>query len=306
MTQESWRSGSDVPAAPILELLRRSTAADGVAALSGHVLDALGRGAVTVALNRSADVISGVAVALAADPAEVVVDPQHRRQGIGAGLVRAAIDRQGAVWAYGNLPAAAATAASLGLVPVRELLQMRAEFPADGAIALPGAESATVPDGVRIRTFVPGQDEDSFLGVNGRAFAWHPEQGRLDLAGLQSEMEQDWFDPAGFFLAVSGTGPAERVLGFHWTKVHQPDSGAPDAEPIGEIYVLGVDPLSEIRGLGGPLTGVGLEHLRQQGLRTVMLYVEGDNDRAVRLYERFGFRTSVSNVVYARSAAGTP
>ena len=306
MTQAGWRSGPDVPATPILDLLHRATAADGVAALSGHVLDALGRGEVAGALSRSAGAITGVAVALAGDPAEVVVDPQCRRQGIGTQLVTAAVDRQGAVWAYGNLPPAAATAAKLGLLRVRELLQMRSEFAAVGAAALLGAASTPLPDGVRIRTFVPGRDEAAFLEVNGRAFAWHPEQGRLDLSGLRAEMEQDWFDPAGFFLAVSGSGETERVLGFHWTKVHRPESGAVNAEPIGEIYVLGVDPLSEIRGLGGPLTRAGLEHLRQQGLRTVMLYVEGDNDRAVRLYERFGFRTSVSNVVYARSAAGTP
>ncbi len=88
---------------------------------------------------------------------------------------------------------------------------------------------------MRLRTFVPGQDEEAFLAVNARAFAWHPEQGRLDLAGLRGEMAQEWFDPAGFFLAVTtGDGP-EQVLGFHWTKVHptdpnpgQPDPGHPD------------------------------------------------------------------------------
>jgi ribosomal protein S18 acetylase RimI-like enzyme len=36
-----------------------------------------------------------------------------------------------------------------------------------------------------------------------------------------------------------------------------------------------------------------------------MLYVEGDNDRAIRLYERFGFRTAVTNAVYARPASHT-
>ena len=36
-----------------------------------------------------------------------------------------------------------------------------------------------------------------------------------------------------------------------------------------------------------------------------MLYVEGDNNRAIALYERFGFRTFLTNAVYARPAADT-
>ncbi len=77
------------------------------------------------------------------------------------------------------------------------------------------------------------------------------------------------------------------------------------AEPIGEIYVLGVDPAAGIRGLGTPLTAVGLDYLAGRGLDTVMLFVEGDNDRARRLYERFGFSTFLTNAVYSRSAAPT-
>ena len=99
---------------------------------------------------------------------------------------------------------------------------------------------------------------------------------------------------------------ATPVLGFHWTKIHH-DDPTPGPEgpstPLGEVYVIGVDPAAGIRGLGAPLTTAGLDHLRTRGVRTVMLYVEGDNDRALRLYERFGFRVHVTNTVYARPAA---
>jgi len=205
------------------------------------------------------------------------------------------------VWAYGDLPGAAAVADRLGLVRGRVLLQMRRTTTPGQDVPPP---EYRLPPGVRLRTFVPGQDEEAFLAVNARAFAWHPEQGRLDLAGLQGEMAQEWFDPAGFFLAVTTDDEPERVLGFHWTKVHpaDPNPGRDGAAgPIGEIYVLGVDPEAGIRGLGTPLTEIGLDHLRRRGLETVMLYVEGDNDRARRLYERFGFTTFLSNVVYARA-----
>ncbi len=154
---------------------------------------------------------------------------------------------------------------------------------------------APPPNGVQLRAFEPGHDERQFLAVNARAFEWHPEQGRLDLAGLQAEMAQPWFDPAGFILAVD---ERDVVLGFHWTKVH---SDGP--VPLGEVYVLGVDPLAAlhgepIRGLGGPLLAAGLAHLAGAGLETVLLYVEGDNARALKLYRRLGFDTFSTDVVY--------
>ena len=333
-----WRHGS-APVTQIRESLARSTAVDGVAALSGHVLVALDGGSawwlpltgtappdvgppagtassvpptgtvpsVTAGADipgpDSADALVGVAVAVGDDPAEVVVAPVARGRGHGSALVRAAVDRQGAVWAHGDLPAARAVAGSLGLRRGRVLLQLRRSLDDSSAWRAVG-----LPAGVRLRTFVPGQDEQAFLDVNARAFAWHPEQGRLDLPGLREEMAEDWFDPAGFFLAVADVEPGGelgrtggRVLGFHWTKVHREDPTPGqhgDRGPVGEVYVLGVDPESGMRGLGGPLTAIGLDHLARQGLHTVMLYVEGDNERALRLYRRFGFTTQLTSAVY--------
>ena len=123
------------------------------------------------------------------------------------------LDGGSAVWAHGDLPAAKALAVRYQLRVSRELVQMRRPT----ADPLPAPE---LPDGVRIRTFVPGVDDASFLAVNARAFSWHPEQGRLDQAGLDREMAQDWFDPTGFFLAVDAD---DRLLGYHWTKVHDHD-----------------------------------------------------------------------------------
>src|SRR6202035_5571677 len=117
-----------------------------------------------------------------------------------------------------------------GLARIRALFQLRMSL-----AAVPGT-GPVFPAGVTVRTFVPGKDEAAWLAVNQRAFAHHPEQGSWTMEDLRLREAEPWFDPEGFFLAERDG----RLVGFHWTKVHQPEAGA-DA-PIGEVYVVGVDP----------------------------------------------------------------
>lgn len=218
--------------------------------------------------------------------AEVVVHPAHRRHGTGSALLDAAgalVREHGgdgvAVWAHGDLPAARAVAAARGLPVVRELWQMALD-----PVVVPDAPP--LPDGVVVRAFEPGHDEDAWVRVNARAFAAHPEQGRLTRADLEDREAEPWFDPAGFLLAVRD----DRLLAFGWTKVADPDEG--------EVYALGVDPDAQGQRLGPALTARMLAHLAGRGVRRVVLYTEGDNHAAIRVYRAAGFERSAVDVVY--------
>lgn len=230
--------------------------------------------------------------------AEVVVHPESRNRGIGHALATAALevakeaDPHGhlRVWSHGDHPAAAALARSLGFTRVRVLHQLRRSL-------LTPVPAPVFPEGVTLRAFRPGEDDQAWLAVNARAFADHPEQGRWTLDDLRLRQAESWFDPAGFLLAVRGAdgapeaGRGERVLGFHWTKVHSP--------ALGEVYVLGVDPDAHGLGLGSALTLAGLRYLRGLGLTDAMLYVDGSNTAAMGLYAGLGFTAWSSDAQYS-------
>jgi mycothiol synthase len=301
--------------AEVIRVVDAATEIDGVRPLSEHVMLHLRYGGDTDDRNLVA-LLDGVVVGYAhldatdlveGASAELVVDPAARGRGIGRALVAALIRNAGdrlRLWAHGEHPAAQRLAEGMGFSRIRALWQMRR------SLFAPLPEFA-LPPGVVLRTFRPGIDDAAWLALNAAAFADHPEQGRWTLEDLHQRMAELWFDPAGFLLAERPDQQG-RLVGFHWTKVHGdsgPAHGAESAhghEPIGEVYVVGVDEGERGSGLGRALTIAGLQHLRSRGLASAMLYVDEENEAAIRLYTKLGFTHWDTDVMYRYPAQPIP
>ncbi len=297
---------TDTQRQQVRDLQVRAAAADGVGALSEQTLLHLasGPGRVRHLLSYAAEQLTGYAQLEGTDDAdasgELVVDPGARRAGVGTALAQAALGvaPRARLWSHGRLPGAVALAERLGLTAVRELHKMARPL---GEADLDPAASA-LPDGFTARPFEPGRDERAWLATNAAAFAHHPEQGRLTLSDLQERMALPWFDAAGFILVVAD-GQPDDVAAFHWTKVDAEETSSLDpTRPPGEVYVVGVHPAYQGRGLGRPVTALGLAHLASLGLPEVVLYVDGDNQAAIRTYTGLGFASIMVDVMYSRAS----
>ncbi|MDO5724373.1 MAG: mycothiol synthase [Flaviflexus sp.] len=208
---------------------------------------------------------------------ELAVHPERRGEGFGRMLAEQAVQiaRPLRLWAHGNLEQAQGLAASLGLEPMRELVQMRSgEDIPDLA-----EETARIEElGVRLATYPAAECEDpqELVALNARAFAEHPEQGAMTAADIAAR---------GGTITLARSG--ERLVGFLWIQEEPP-----------ELYVLGVDPDFQGRGLGSRLTRLAQAQL---GVPAT-LFVEGDNGPALSAYERAGFVRIRTDIQYEAPA----
>ncbi|WP_314149255.1 mycothiol synthase [uncultured Leifsonia sp.] len=232
------------------------------------------------------------AAALGAGALDLVVAPAARRRGVGRQALSALLEEvpRGPLtaWSHGDHPGARRLASRFGFTAARTLLGM--------AMTLDGATGrAAPPHGFSLDRFRPGRDDAEWVALNQRTFASHPEQGAMTAADLHERMAEPWFDADDFLVLRDPDG---RMVGYDWLKA--------EGARTGEVYVLGVDPAFSGRGLGRVLLMAGLARLRERGLATATLYVEGDNEAALWLYRSAGFGVSSTDVQYRRSSPVYP
>jgi mycothiol synthase len=264
--------------------LDASTSHDGFPALSDHLMLELEQHGPDFVALQAYDDESGSFVGYAqlarannSTAVELVIYPTRRDefQQLAPQLLRAALDVVAAVgggtvywWVHHPGDEIEAVAEEVGLRLARRLMQMRRP--------LPITETTTV----ETRAFVVGQDEAEWVRINNAAFHDHPEQGGWTIESLQQREAEPWFDASGFLLHERDG----KLAAFCWTKIHHDE-----VPPMGEIYVIAVDPPFHGLGLGKALTIAGLENIAARGLTIGMLYVDAANTPAFSLYERLGF-----------------
>ncbi len=288
-------------------LIADAHAADGASPVSDQALVAVTQGSRELALYAQAPLDDRIVAAgiLGEGELDLVVRPDERGRGVGTAALAellsvadtAAAPTPILAWAHGDNPAADALLTHAGFSPVRSLYRMAldpARLPGDGRDPL----AASVPPGFSLHTFEASRDAAAWVRVNAAAFADHPEQGRITESDFALMRDADWFDPSDLFLLVDARGEA---VGYTWVKTVRADTGHVETE----LYALGVDPAHAGLGLGRLLLDVTLARMAAHAPAQVTLYVDGDNTRAVGLYESVGFTIDSRSRQWSRATAAS-
>ena len=290
----------------VLDLIQRSAIFDNSPPIAEHILLHLRHGGdksdshlvveekskvIGYAHLDQTDLVAGPSV-------ELVVDPDHRSFGIGKQLLSKAVEICGQnlrLWVHGENEAAAALANSFNFEKIRAVLQMQKQL--TDIEKLPEIDPKII-----IRSFLPGLDSNDWLSLNNKVFKDHPEQSDWQLSDLNHRLGEEWFDEKGFFIASLNN----QMIGATWTKIHgalnHDHGGSHDHPAMGEIYITAVDPQYVGMGLGKALTITALNYLKYQGLNDVMLYVDFNNSKALKLYNQLGFTESGKDILYRLKA----
>ncbi len=152
------------------------------------------------------------------------------------------------------------------------------------------------PDGITLRTFVPGQDERITVKADRDSFRDHwgyvERPFEEELKQFKHFMSKHDFDPTLWLLAMDG----DRVAGIC---LNEPCSQ--DDRDMGWVSSLGVRREYRRRGLGQSFLQYSFADFYRRGKRKVGLGVDATNlTGALRLYERAGMHVARVNSIFEK------
>jgi mycothiol synthase len=161
-----------------------------------------------------------------------------------------------------------------GYTQIRRFWRMQREF---GGAPPP---SPSWPEGIVLRSFVPGRDERGVFDTVEDAFRDHWGHSERDFEGWIRQTKRIDFDPGLWFLALEGEEVAGVALCWDWGE-------------MGWVRTLGVRRPWRRRGLGLALLYHAFGEFFARGKRRVGLGVDSESlTGATRLYERAGMRVT--------------
>jgi mycothiol synthase len=216
---------------------------------------------------------------------QICVQPAMRRQGYGARLLEnflPALTNAGVRMVSCEVPSLDSPLASFLFVAAFQREHDEWEMACEELGNLP---ALALPAEVGLATFPQAQAISEFRRLYEAAFAglrsYQPYTSEQDVA-----QELDSADDL-LFLTCNGA-PA----GFAWLRYMDEETG--EVEPIGLVNEY------QGQGLGYWLLLAGLHELAERGHRRVRLGVWTDNERAIRLYRRLGFRPVATRYYLAK------
>ncbi|MFI5276670.1 MAG: GNAT family N-acetyltransferase [Ktedonobacterales bacterium] len=229
--------------------------------------------------------------------ADGYVHPAHRGKGVGTDIVRL-MEARGRELAS-EAPAGSEVSLFNGVMlddqagrdlleregysVVRVFWEMRIELSEEPA-------APSLPAGLRLRGFIPGQDDHAVYETNEAAFADHWEHAPRTFEEWREGMERPDFDPALWLLIEAEDGTIPAILR-SWMRSEQ-----------GYISTVGTLRAWRGRGLASALLRASFRVYWQRGVQVVALHVDAQNPTgATRVYEAAGMHTSASAVIYKKS-----
>jgi GNAT superfamily N-acetyltransferase len=145
-------------------------------------------------------------------------------------------------------------------------------------VSVDGIPSFVCPEGFRIRTFVPGDDE-AWVRIETAAGAFPDEPAARRHFATEFGSIQERLPGRMLFLEHEAAGPIGTTTAW---------DGEFAGEPRGRIHWVGIVPAFQGRGLSKPLMSAALMRLARD-YRRAYLTTETTSYRGINLYLGFGF-----------------